>query len=275
MHPLGTAQGLSAFFALFDQKISRSEASSLLGRPLTATETGFFSLHPTPNEMLQRYERRAKFWGGLLGFFPFVRGVAVVNTVAMRTPDEKSDIDLFIIIKSGRLWLSRLMITIFLHLFGVRRHGKKIAGRLCLSFFATEEALEMEKIALPSDDPYLALWTATIHPIFGYDAFARFTAKNEEFLAHYGLHFWNRLPQKEPLKRALQWLLELPFRGFFGNFLERKLRSFLLPRAQKKASALTDASGIILSDSMLKFHNTDRREAFALRWQLGLKSGMR
>jgi hypothetical protein len=83
----------------------------------------------------------------------------------MYSVDADSDIDLFVVTSPRRLWTVRILMTLVFQLLGVRRYGKKIAGRLCLSFFSTTDGLDMSEIALDGGDPYLATWVKYLSPI--------------------------------------------------------------------------------------------------------------
>lgn len=99
-----------------------------------------------------------------LRFLPGIRLVAICNSLSMYATDKGSDIDLFIVTKTGRLWLVRLLVTAYFQLLGVRRHGKKVAERFCLSFFVSEAGMDFAPFAL-ENDPYLAAWLAHLKPI--------------------------------------------------------------------------------------------------------------
>lgn len=202
----------------------------------------------------------------LLRFVPGVRGVAVANSVALGTADRHSDIDLLIITAPGRLWTARVGCTVLLHLFGVRRHHHKVAGRFCLSFFITETALDFSRIALSPHDPYLAFWIASLVPVFGRDAFQSLAQANQGFVfaqAGIGIAFASKdfkIPTGEShLRRFCEAVL--------GARTEALLLRFLLPRTLAKKARLDDASGTIVSAEMLKFHDRDARRFFALNLQ--------
>jgi len=207
------------------------------------------------------YLEKAWKYVPMLRFLPGVRAVAVCNSVAMGTATEDSDIDLLIITDSKKLWTARVFCTIFFHLLGLRRHGKKIAGRFCLSFFITESAMNFERIALLPRDPYLAFWISTLHPIFGRDVFLRLAEKNRNFVkknAGIPLLFLEKI-REEPKKRPF-------FQRFLEKIFEKQweyvLKKIFLPRAIRKKRKLKDDSGIILSEHILKFHNSDKRKEF-------------
>ena len=75
----------------------------------------------------------------LLEGMPDVKMVAVCNNLAFGNATEKSDIDIFIVSERDRLYTARTFAAALTHFTGTRRHGNKIAGRFCLSFFADED----------------------------------------------------------------------------------------------------------------------------------------
>jgi hypothetical protein len=87
----------------------------------------------------------AKRAAWLLRFIPSVKMIALCNNFYYRP---ESDIDFFIIAAPGRLWLTRFFATIILDLFCLRARGKKTADRICLSFYLSEDNLNLENIAL-------------------------------------------------------------------------------------------------------------------------------
>lgn len=204
----------------------------------------------------------------LLKFVPFLRMVAVCNNLSFGMVNEKSDIDLFLVAKKGRLFLVRAFVTFILSILGVRRHGNKIAGRFCLSFFVDDEFLDLSGIAL-ENDIYLAYWIRSLVPVLDDGVSKEFFSKNKWI----GIYFENDsfsgdfgtqviLRPGGVSARFLKWI----FGGNFGDFIERKLKSWQLHRADKKAAKIPDCSGLIMNDHILKFHNNDRRREYRGLW---------
>jgi hypothetical protein len=216
----------------------------------------------------------AKRAAWLLHFIPGIKMVAVCNNFYYRP---QSDIDFFIIIKQGRMWLSRALATAVLHLFRLRRYGKKIADRICLSFYITEDNFNLEKIALRSadaadiDDPYLAYWLAFLKPIYGQGCYNEFWRANL-WLKNY---FPNILPIIAERTKVVEdnWLSGFKkkanswwFDSFVGDYLEALTKKL----QRKKMSARRSGPGVVIADNILKFHENDRREEF--RNQLQIKN---
>lgn len=90
-----------------------------------------------------KYESRGQKIARFLQLVPFVRMVGLDGSLARGEATETSDIDFFIVFKRNRLWLGRLLVIGMVQLTGFRRSGKKIAGRVCLNRFQTEDQLEV------------------------------------------------------------------------------------------------------------------------------------
>lgn len=80
----------------------------------------------------------------ILELIPFIKLIGVCGTVATGNPRESSDVDLFIVTKKGRIWLTRLGIMLLLEIFGLRKKKYKKAGRICLNHFIAEDSLELK-----------------------------------------------------------------------------------------------------------------------------------
>lgn len=217
----------------------------------------------------EKFWNRTKLYGTYMRSLPFIRMIAVCNNLSYDNSSELSDIDLFIVVKPGRMWLARFLTTVVLHFFGVRRYGDKIAGRFCLSFFVTSEKMDVSEFELHPEDPYLAYWTKNLRPIFGQETYRAFREKNQEWLSGYGLHFDDSYRkhmyhyEDEKLKKAAEWLLE----GLIGDFLEGILKRTLKKKTLRSAERLGPEANVIVTDEVLKFHNHDRRQEFFDRWR--------
>lgn len=200
-----------------------------------------------------------------LKFVPFLRMAAVCNNLSFGMVDEKSDIDLFIVAKKGRLFLVRIIVTFIFSVLGVRRHRNKVAGRFCLSFFVDDEFLDFSKIAL-ENDIYLAFWIKNLVPVVDDGVSKEFFMKNKWI----GNYFENDFIIKGKViikpERFLRNFLTWIFDGSFGNFVEKKLKNWQMKRAKEKVSTVADNSGLMIGEHILKFHNIDRRRKYRRLW---------
>lgn len=211
----------------------------------------------------------------LICLAPFVRLAAVCNTLSFNAAEEESDIDFFIVAKSGRLWTARFFIILILSLFCLRRHGKKIKNRICLSFFVTDDNLNLQSIALPPPDIYLIYWISQLIPLINRDqTLEKFWQANrwiKNYLANFS--FETQLPDYRQIKisfwaEKLRRFLEIIMSGCLGDWRERIFRRLQLRKMKGNLLSRRWEGGtaVIVSDKMLKFHEEDRREEYRQKW---------
>lgn len=236
---------------------------------------GFYFLRGKSASVLRRCQRQyrsGKLWRRVLrhAFIlrktPFLRLAAIGNTLAMGWPEKNSDIDLFVIACKNRLFTTRAFLTFWTQLFRMRRHGRCISGRFCLSFFVDDNSLNLEPLKIGNQDPYLAFWVATLTPLFG-NAAPEFFAANT-WIKPYFPNFKLRTTQKR-FRRAGP--LEKLLNGKLGNWFENRLKKWQLSRAGSKQKN-RDTNAVVISENILKFHETDQRKEFLKEWQKRLNS---
>lgn len=219
--------------------------------------------------------RRQRFWLRLLCAWPGVRGLFLCNSVAFMNATEHSDTDLFIVCKPGQVWTTRFVLTALLKLAGKRPQAGKEAGTICLSFFIASDALSLSSIALP-DDVYLSYWLATLIPVFDRDEIeSRVLDVNRLLLPNTKIPHLRRVEEAEVDGFWLRCLRLLAWPSYavvrlFGNPL-KQWQNKRFPRAIVEAAKANDHR-VVINDTMLKFHSTDRRleykQAFQKRYDI-------
>ncbi|MFA6991982.1 MAG: hypothetical protein WC269_01720 [Candidatus Gracilibacteria bacterium] len=217
-------------------------------------------------ELWDKVKRYMKY----IKWVPGLRMVAVCNNLAFGTIDERSDIDLFVVAREGRLFTVRLFVTGILHLLGVRRHGNKIKGRFCLSFFVDDSSLNLKPIAI-RDDIYLAYWIRSMKPVIDDGVSDEFFTVNgwiRDYFNETGLYLdkSHLIYKKKAKKSGLGSLLKPAFFGLIPWAFEKRFRYSQLRSARHKASKLADISGTVINDHMLKFHDKDMRKKYRNLW---------
>lgn len=266
---------------LFATKSSEKQVRGLLkADPAITSSFGFYSLRSSDTTTVSRIARQyrtEKFWKKIRCYrfifrlVPFLRFVAVGNTLAFGWPDDDSDIDLFVVAHHRRLFTARFILTLLTSLLGIRRTKTKIAGRFCLSFFAADSALDFQKIAIAKTDPYLAFWVATLIPIWGDDA--RLVARKNIWIRTYfpNLPWPERRIVADKSKSIMRNFLEWILTGPIGDAIETKLKNWQLQRARKKHTKKEEPTAVVISDKILKFHERDRRREYREQWEQKIK----
>ncbi|MFA6533573.1 MAG: hypothetical protein WCT37_00195 [Patescibacteria group bacterium] len=245
------------------------------------THQGFYFLASASAEIVARRQerylaaekkyRKVKRIGHFLALLPFVRLIAVCNSLAYSNARPESDIDLFVVSARGKVWTTRFVCLLFLKIFGLRPTDKTRQDKFCLSFFVDESHLDLSDIALARNDIYFYYWLAQLYPV--YDAggvYGRLWQANG-WLKDY-------LPLATPIEPHPRRLIELGAAGRMikktkeagWNFAwcEELLRKFQLrhlPAVLKEKLKNKDV-GAVIGEGVVKLIANDRREGYRNEW---------
>lgn len=227
---------------------------------------------PLIEKKLQIARRAAK----KMRWVPFARAVFVANTVAAGTAEAESDIDVLVIVKRGRLYLTRLLVTLLLQIFRLRRTKQRVANRVCLCFYLTDESLDLSAIRLGEPDIYLAYWLAQLIPLYDPAHLHHELMKKNQWaraylpqaLNDYTLLGRYRVDDNRTTK-VFRAFFETAWRGRYGDQLESQAKAAQLTKMKMNRASLQNEpdSRVVINDQMLKFHENDRREEYRKRWQ--------
>lgn len=217
-------------------------------------------------------QHRAMAGARWLRYIPFVRFVGLGNTLALGVARAGGDIDLLIVLRRGRLFLGRLIITAVLHLRRWRRHHGRVHNRLCLSFYLDDQHLNLAPLAY-REDVYLTYWAATLVPLTGAATYGEFVASN--FWVSEALPNWSSAGARAvctPLPDQPAWsarVLEVILDVLVGWWAEPLARALQLRHMKRRrGSRLGDGTtAVVVSDGVLKFHESDRRLELAAAYR--------
>lgn len=266
--------------------IKAFESDSLTAK--ISTKHGFYFLTSRESIIKTRLERyqiaEKKFKIGLkiarwLRWLAFIKMIAICNNAGYNNATPQSDVDFFIIVRKGRLWLSRLMITLAATILGVRRHDQKFIDRVCLSFYISDDNLNLADIALKPTDPYLVYWFSTLAPIYDLDTSQNFFTANA-WLKNYLINFYRpilnyrRQVFDNKFMKFSKEVDKIVLGGKIGDWLERIAKRLQAKKVKRYFGDTVDRSNtnVVISESILKFHKTDRRQEYQDLWQKKLIS---
>lgn len=206
----------------------------------------------------------------VFAWFPFVRMVCVCNTVGFGVAKKESDIDLFIVAQARHVWLVRLLCTGYAHLLDKRPRRDAVRDTLCLSFYASDDALDFSSLAqLPigeMPDIYFLYWMTWCVPIYDDGVYELFFTENRwvENMIPNRIQYLPTPHRRVTLshlgrggKKIMEGLVSC-----FGPLLEagaRAVQYAVMPRILREKQS--EGTGVVVSDSVLKFHVSDRRRA--------------
>ncbi len=239
-------------------------------RPLIDSSRGFYFLRGRENlveirqgryKLAEKKFKKALRISRFLKLIPGVKMVAVCNDLAWSNAPEESDIDFFVVVAPRKIWFVRFWAAGFLKIFGLRPSRQKTKDKICLSFFAGENHLNLESIAVGQPDIYLIYWIAQLLPIYDsggiYEKFIKANAWVKKYLPNF---FEIELSERRYLGGAT-----LPTWLGVGEKFFRWLQMKLMPENLKKMA--NRDSRVIVNDSILKFHVNDRREEYKKIWE--------
>ncbi|MFH1461248.1 MAG: hypothetical protein ABIF84_02410, partial [Patescibacteria group bacterium] len=192
----------------------------------------------------------------LLQTIPFIRMVAVSGSLGMNNPKENSDIDLLIVTQAGRIWTCRALTTLFIHLFGQRRHGQLTRNRFCLNHYLTEQSLRIPYQSLYNAQTYahlVPLWQAQSNI---YQKFQKANLWLNSYLVNYPISEQGYLTALKGNKflKAIRRLRQFILDTWLGNRLEFFLKEFQQRRIRKDPLTHKPGGRVVFNDEQLEFH---------------------
>jgi len=205
-------------------------------------------------DIQKKYLGRAYFVVKVLQLVPFLRMIGLNGSLARGEASKESDIDFLVITKAGRIWTTRFFMVLLTQLTGFRRHGEKIAGRICLNRYQTDDFLEI----LPHDSYHGRVFSVLV-PIFNKAATYKNYVNANRWMEQAGFKVKQGI-EIRPLKNSaifgyIQKFGEMLLGGKFGNFIEKKLKKYQEKRILKNPITHSSPEGRVrISDKELCFH---------------------
>ena len=197
----------------------------------------------------------------LFKWLPSVKLVAVANLIGHHNLRNESDIDIFIVSSPHRLWLTRLFCTGLMKITRRRPTKECKRNKMCLSFYAAANGLDMESLRFKPSDPYFDYWFLGLYPVYDNDKYLAYLRFKNPWLKK---SFPNSLLLRENFTNDYlsQNLLDkvLYYIANVLNFLAKKIQLLIMPKVLKELAG--KESGVVLSDSILRFYLKDRRQEF-------------
>jgi len=157
--------------------------------------------------------------------FPFVEGVCISGGLSKNYFDEKGDFDFFVIVKPGRLWISRTLLIVKYKF--LPKHKKKY---WCVNYF-----ISSGNLSIPDRNLFVATEIAYLLPAVNYNHYKDFLNCN----AWYRDHFPNRPLSpgfnciQQP-KTVLKSFAETLLGGRLGEWLDNCLLRITLKHWRQK-----------------------------------------
>jgi len=198
----------------------------------------------------------------ILRFVPFVQVVFASGSMALGNSVADSDVDVLIVLKGGRIWTGRFLVTALLHMLGARRHGKRIANRVCLNHFVIDSAP-----AIPFRTMYTARLYTSVVPLIVNDKNAEqhFFDENSWMFDFLSAASRKLVPpvsvrtlSDDGITRLVRRFLEFLLGGAGGNGVEWFLRAIQQRHIRINPLTASRQGHVVANDSMMSFHPESR-----------------
>ncbi|MFH1078461.1 MAG: hypothetical protein V1745_04265 [Patescibacteria group bacterium] len=203
-----------------------------------------------------RKRRAARKAARLLARLGSVRFIALCNTAALGHARDDGDLDLFVVARQGTAFATRLVAATVFEALGRRPKPGHGRDAVCLSYYVTDDGLDLASHMLPGRDPYFRYWFLSFVPLVDdgigtalWDANAGITSR------HPFARRWMVPPDlRVGIPRA-----RLPIPRFLEPTASAISRRAFPGRIRRMMNADTR---VMVSPTVLKFHVDDRREEY-------------
>lgn len=282
------------FFSLFDYpltsfeiwrylgiRISLYKMQKVLGKMLNEINSNEFDLKmnngfyylSTDNKNIVAIRRRrynytnrkikiALKMAGIFRWVPWVKFIALGNIMGDHNLKNMSDIDFFIITKTGRIWISRFFCAGIIKLLGKRPRVNNTKDKICLSFYISEDHVNLSSLRL-EDDYYFDYWLANLLSLYDQNNYHKeLLANNKNIIPVFpNWQYYKFLPEMQ--KKSIKNMLYKDTVELFLGGLEKNLKHYqlkIMPPELK--AAMNQDTRVRVSDRVLKLHVKDRREYY-------------
>lgn len=212
------------------------------------------------NAAMQLHRDKINKYTWLRKNLPYIEHIYLCDSMSFNAADEKSDIDLFFIVRHGCIWRARLLSVIICSILGIKRSLKKKSGLFDLIFYVDERHTNLQNISLQPEDIYLTYRLAHLIPLYQSKPYNIYTDNTR---------IQSTLPNF-PMTHTIQWNIE-KWSGWFkkireflwgikpDNFWEQAIKRLWKPLVITKKKKHKDSwRWIVITDHMLKFHKDKR-----------------
>ena len=230
------------YFSVFNHPLTQEEAflfsnfsrrETVIDELKKLTDAGiinkvdnFFLFGNNPSQIKKRVDGsfeakkimpKVKTVASFISKFPFIKGVAISGSLSKGYYDDKSDFDFFVITKTKRVWISRLILAIYKRLFLNNSYKE-----FCVNYFVSTSTLEIEE-----KNRFTATEIVTVIPLYGKTEFSDFYKANSWVKEYFpNIKLQNNDPdikiiKKHFLTKSIEFILDNPL-GTAINYMVMK-----------------------------------------------------
>jgi len=238
---------------------SRSEIESKNGLYFLAGRGEILKIRQARHNYYWRKYKIAQRFVGYFSFLPFIKVIALANSIGQFNLRDGSDIDFFIITSVRRIWLTRLFCAGIAKILNSRPTPKNKKDKICLSFYISEGNLNLDNLQIVDGDPYFFFWLRSLVLLYNKDkVYEKFLVANRLSFSEVFGQLADNMPVTEQKIVAPSQML---------NFFEqeaRKIQLIVMSPALKKA--MNNSIGVVINDNIIKLYLQDKRLEYAEKY---------
>lgn len=205
----------------------------------------------------------------ILACVPFIKLVGVNGSLATGHIKRRSDIDIVIVARAGRIWTVRFFTVILLKIIGQYPAGRpgperSRKGKLCPNTFLTDRSFNLRPVKR-ANDRLVALSNLVLVPLVDRDngyqkfinanrwmiRFGKFSAQGETSPPRGGNFDYDQIRLSIRPRGIGEGILA----GAFGNWLEKILKNYQLARIQRDPRTNQPGSEQVATEKKIHFED--------------------
>lgn len=240
------------------------ELRSLVSGGIIYEKNGFYSLPIRPEIWEIRIDREkiaAQKWKKFLKiskylmWIPYLRSMSTSGSLAIENTVPQSDFDVFLITKSNRLYLCRLILWITSSILRSRRgrFEKTAPDKLCFNHYVSESGLTIEYRSLYAAQVYVSL-----RPVIDRDnLLSNFYEHNKwmtNYISHVDNNEYGRTLKEGKMSNIIRRFLEFVLNNRAGDILEKLAMRHQQNRIADNPNTYEPGGRVVFNDRVLEFH---------------------
>lgn len=245
----------------------RTTLDALIGEQRAFERNGYYMLSRERSSIYEGRIAREKTsshkWKKLLRIawwfqaVPFLRAVFASGSLAIENADRQSDFDALVIVRFGRMYTCRMLLSLVASLFGARRkrYDRNAPDKFCFNHYLTDDHLRIEHESLFNAQTYVNL-----RPVLDrggiYGEFYRENPWLNKFVYNFSpsLAYVRRCIKPSRTLTAVARAGEFILDSGIGDIVEGFFRWYQQRRIRGNAVTYAPGGRTIFSDTELEFH---------------------
>ncbi len=228
-YPLQFEEIVKFAFQPAEAREVEEELQALLDQNIVRKQDEFYALLNDSDSFESRKQAAAgakSMWpkaienGRLIAGFPFVKAVMVSGGLSKQVFREGDDIDYFVICKSNRVWMTKLLLKTY----------KKLRLQNSKDFFCTNYIIGDSNLEIDEQNLFTAIELCTLQPIGNSQSFEALKSANSWTQNYLPNATWKAPIGDIKSKRKSSEFIERVFNNRFGDWIDKQLMKVIFKR---------------------------------------------